>query len=97
MIYASAFMAYNTLFLIPNGATEQRLSKSIGAFVLVLYCIAVTGIYLYIKNPVFHEVSFAILTAIMVLYPLVQIPQVGKLYPGILYMFLEFLVKLKTH
>ncbi|KAJ3333660.1 hypothetical protein HDU76_005404 [Blyttiomyces sp. JEL0837] len=41
----------------------------------------VTTVYLYIRNPVFHEVSYAALVSIMVLVPPTQIMHIGKTQP----------------
>ena len=38
------------------GVPEDKRSKPLAAF-LLLYCTAFTVVYLYVVNPVFHEVS----------------------------------------
>ncbi|KAJ3081942.1 Alkaline ceramidase 3 [Rhizoclosmatium hyalinum] len=68
MIYGCSVFVFACLRVFP----ETNKNNTLLAVGLAAYCIAVTAIYLYLKNPVFHEVSYAILAAILFITPPIQ-------------------------
>ena len=48
------------------GVAEDKRSKPLAAF-LLLYCTTFTVVYLYVVNPVFHEVSHSISPATLLI------------------------------
>ncbi|KAJ3333661.1 Alkaline ceramidase 3 [Blyttiomyces sp. JEL0837] len=82
MIFCTCFIVYNLLLTFPNTKLNTTANKKILIVSLSLYSIITCGIYLYLQNPVFHEVAYGALTAIMVLAPIFNILRLRKSYPG---------------
>ncbi|KAK3776892.1 hypothetical protein RRG08_024663 [Elysia crispata] len=57
MIWGCSFQIYG-LFMITSKPEEKHLLLQIGLF---LYCAVVTLVYILINNPIFHQVSYALL------------------------------------
>ncbi|KAJ3131437.1 hypothetical protein HK100_006369 [Physocladia obscura] len=59
---------------------ESNQNNGLLAFALFVYAAVVTAMYLYLNNPVFHEVAYGILAAILFLLPPVQISYIKSNY-----------------
>ncbi|KAJ3192417.1 hypothetical protein HK101_006598 [Irineochytrium annulatum] len=68
MIYATALQLY---VLVQSFPPEK--SKVLVVTVLSTYCVIVTVAYLYLKNPIFHEVCYGFLAVLAAVYPILQI------------------------
>ncbi|KAJ3012111.1 UNVERIFIED_CONTAM: hypothetical protein HDU68_001366 [Siphonaria sp. JEL0065] len=60
---------------------ETNKNNAILAVGLFVYAVAVTGMYLYLNNPVFHEVCYGILALILFILPPIQFYYIKKNYP----------------
>ncbi|KAI9357311.1 alkaline ceramidase 3 [Zopfochytrium polystomum] len=74
MIYSACILDYCLL-----NAFQDRF-KTLSGIVLSLYAVTVTVVYLYVRNPVFHELSYALLVAFMVVMPVIQIRYLKQLH-----------------
>ncbi|KAJ3100955.1 Alkaline ceramidase 3 [Phlyctochytrium bullatum] len=77
MIYCGCILVYNITLTFPS-----KLSEKVVGLVLASYGLLVTVLYLYIQNPVFHQVCYALLVSIMVFQPWSQIQHLGKTLPN---------------
>ncbi|KAJ3207985.1 Alkaline ceramidase 3 [Dinochytrium kinnereticum] len=77
MIYASCVQIYSILLTFPSVKSRRPL---VVAF-LALYSSAVTAVYLYIRNPLIHEVSYGLLVAISIYVPIRQIYWFKGIHP----------------
>ncbi|KAI8854109.1 ceramidase-domain-containing protein [Chytridium lagenaria] len=72
----ACILVYNILLTFPP---EKR--RMLTAVSLSFYAVAVTVLYLYIINPVFHQVSYGLLVSIMVFVPIFQIRHISTIQP----------------
>ncbi|KAI8607261.1 ceramidase [Chytriomyces sp. MP71] len=77
MIYGSCIFVYANLRVFP----ETNKNNGLLSAALAAYSIIVTVLYLYVKNPVFHEVCYGLLVAILLLLPPWQIYYFKEKYP----------------
>ncbi|KAJ1532544.1 Alkaline ceramidase 3, partial [Cladochytrium tenue] len=70
MIYGTCFF---TFFITQTFGDRHKIATAIFLF---LYGVAVTAVYLYNRNPVFHEVAYGLLVASNVFLPPLQIRHV---------------------
>ncbi|KNC99489.1 uncharacterized protein SPPG_04885 [Spizellomyces punctatus DAOM BR117] len=77
MIYGSCIFVFSTLQTFPPGKFPTLTS-----IVLAVYALFVTVVYIMLRDPVFHQVSYAVLVAITSLVPIAHINKLGRIYPG---------------
>ncbi|KAJ3076377.1 Alkaline ceramidase 3 [Podochytrium sp. JEL0797] len=79
MIYGCCVMVYANLRVFPE--TNTPTSNRLLALGLSIYAVAVTVMYLHLNNPVFHEVCYGLLAAILFLLPPIQFYHMKANYP----------------
>ncbi|KAJ3017876.1 UNVERIFIED_CONTAM: Alkaline ceramidase 3 [Siphonaria sp. JEL0065] len=77
MIYSTCIMVFANLRVFPETNKNNRI-LSAG---LLIYSVSVTAMYLYLNNPVFHEVCYGLLVAVLFLVPPMQFYYIKKNYP----------------
>ncbi|KAI9353892.1 ceramidase, partial [Obelidium mucronatum] len=77
MIYGSCVMVYANLRVFP----ETNKNNTLLGFGLFLYAATVTAMYLYLNNPVFHEVCYSVLALILFITPPIQFNHIKAKYP----------------
>ncbi|KAJ3106862.1 Alkaline ceramidase 3 [Phlyctochytrium bullatum] len=77
MIYCTCIQVYSILMTFPS----ERSKRPLIIAGLLLYSGLVTSIYIQFRNPVFHEVSYALLVLISIVVPLRQIYHFKTTYP----------------
>ncbi|KAJ3096776.1 Alkaline ceramidase 3 [Phlyctochytrium planicorne] len=77
MIYCTCIQIYSILLTFPSEKNKKQLILS----GLIGYSIVVTAVYLHLRNPVFHEVAYALLVLIAIFVPLSQVYHFRKTNP----------------
>ncbi|KAJ3076376.1 Alkaline ceramidase 3 [Podochytrium sp. JEL0797] len=65
MIYGTCVLVFSQLRVFPSTNTHNTLLAS----ALFIYSLLVTAMYLHLNNPIFHELCYALLIAIIILLP----------------------------
>ncbi|KAJ3044388.1 Alkaline ceramidase 3 [Rhizophlyctis rosea] len=78
MIYGTCILVFCTLQMFP----PHKFVRSM-IITLIFYSIFVTAVYVHLRDPVFHQVSYAILVAITALVPIAHMRRLSKLVPGV--------------
>ncbi|KAJ3131438.1 Alkaline ceramidase 3 [Physocladia obscura] len=77
MIYCSCVLVFANLRVFP----ETNKDNNVLFAALTAYSIVVTATYLYVINPVFHQVSYGLLVSILTFLPPVQFYHIKNNYP----------------